>query len=73
MIFDTIEHVILCQNNQQLEVVDLLIFINMKSSARYLPQMNQILPKVLQIIDSRHGQSDIMHRSNSQPSGSKQI
>lgn len=53
MIFDTIEQVILTQKHHASEVIDLLVFINVMSKERYLPQMNFILPKVLHLIESK--------------------
>jgi len=59
MIFDTIEQVIQQQPRNASDVITLLRYINNKSRDKYLPQMNFILPKVLQLIDSqRHSSSD---------------
>jgi hypothetical protein len=60
MIFDTIEQVILNQHQHVQEVIELLIFLNMRSSERYLPQMNFILPKVLHLIDSKRYSTEQM-------------
>jgi hypothetical protein len=60
MIFDTIEQVILNQQQQAQEVIELLIFLNMRSNEKYLPQMNFILPKVLHLIDSKRYSSEQM-------------
>jgi hypothetical protein len=59
MIFDTIEKVIQQQPRNASDVIILLRHINNRSREKYLPQMNFILPKVLQLIDSkRHSSSD---------------
>lgn len=53
MIFDTIERVInsASRENNLLYAIELLKHINMRSEEAYLPQMNFILPKVLQLLD----------------------
>lgn len=61
MIFDTIEGVISQQSRGDLlYVMDLLKRINQRSEESYLPQMNFILPKVLQLIDAKRSVDGIV-------------
>jgi hypothetical protein len=60
MIFDTVEKVIASMPSQASDIITLIRHINQRSSESYLPQMNFILPKVLQIIESKRYNSDFM-------------
>lgn len=54
MIFDTIEKVLTQQQSQHIsEIITLIRHINTRNTQSYLPQMNFILPKILQIIESK--------------------
>jgi len=69
MIFDTIEQVTLQQQHSSdisnfLNVIRLLKHINMKSEQKYLPQMNFILPRILQLIDQKRFSSDYTQGMN---------
>jgi FKBP12-rapamycin complex-associated protein len=74
MIFDTVEKVITSMPSQASDIITLVRHINQRSSESYLPQMNFILPKVLQIIESKRYNSDFMRigmpLSSSAPSSS---
>ena len=60
MIFDTVEKVITGMPSQASDIITLVRHINLRSTESYLPQMNFILPKVLQIIESKRYSTDIM-------------
>ena len=71
MIFDTIESVVSRQSRADLlYVMDLLKRINQRSEESYLPQMNFVLPKVLQLIDAKRSADGIVTEQRELPTGS---
>lgn len=79
MIFDTIEKVIIMQiqmkhsnqgfggigidNTNFFNVLILLKDINMRSKEKYLPQMNFILPRILQLVNKNLGMDNVFSQN----------
>ena len=73
MIFDTIEKVITNIPQEASDIITLIRHINMRSTESYLPQMNFILPKILQIIESKRFYSDMIRASNTSSTSSRAV